>query len=496
VLKQYYEDEFSEYLEEQILAVPGLGVDYGNYGIVRAYPQEDMLAHTIGYVGIVNASTPEALTAELARLNAGRTEDDGLYNSDSYVGRNGLEARYETVLRGKDGYRIYICTAQGTNRRTLYTQPQQDGCDLQLTINYELQERLDFVLDSVLYGETTAGAVVVMNPITGAVDAMASWPAYDLNEFARGISSASYNHLLNMANTPLYNRLTQGLYPPGSVLKAYTAVAALQTGTLDETYEFTGEIEEDYWLPTEFGTWTGSKIKRTEVKYGRLSPLNMHSAIVHSDNIYFANASLLLGWDKFETYMQSIGFGEAVPFDLNVAPSQLYNEGTELSLMLLAESGYGQGEILMTPLQLAAIFCAFANGGNIMQPYIVKGLYATEGITYETVEETKPKIWKPGVIERQTLDIVEPYLKDVVSRDYNGTGRSLRVTDVTIAAKTGTAEIGNDKSREISWFAGYRTGVEPKDARLVLVMLEVPATEEFTSLKFDVARELLKMSAP
>jgi len=496
ILKQYYQDSFPAYLETQLLEVTGIGIDYGNYGSVRSYPEKDMLAHTIGYVGIVNASDHAALDEMLAQLNEGRTEEDGLYNSDSYVGRNGLEAQYERELRGKDGYRIYICTPQGTNRRTLYTKQQQDGQDLQLTINYDLQKRLDFVLDSVLYGETTAGAVIVMNPTTGAIDAMSSWPAYDLNSFARGISSADYNVLLSMANTPLYNRLTQGLYPPGSVLKAFTAVAALQTATLDENYVFEGEIEDDYWLPTEFGTWMGSKIKRTEVKYGRMSPLNMRSAIVHSDNIYFANASLLLGWDNYQSYMTSIGFGDNMPFDLNVATSQLYNEDTELSLMLLAESGYGQGELLTTPLQMAVMFSAFANGGNIMQPYIVESLCETKGITYDTVSSTTPKAWKTGVIDQASLDIVVPYLQDVVDNSLNGTGRSLKVNSVQVAAKTGTAEIGNDKSREISWFAGFRCGVEPEDARLVLVMLEVPTEDQFQSLKFDIARELLKMSAP
>lgn len=496
ILKQYYLDSFPAYLETQLLEINGIGIDYGNYGSVRSYPEKNMLSHTLGYVGIINASDSAALDEKLAQLNEGRTGQDGLYTSDSYVGRNGLEAQYERELRGKDGYRIYICTSAGTNRRTLYTHEQQDGYDLQLTINYDLQKRLDFVLDSVLYGETTAGAVIVLNPTTGAINAMSSWPGYNLNSFARGISSKDYNALLSMANTPLYNRLTQGLYPPGSVLKAFTAVAALQSGTLDENYVFEGLIEDDYWLPTEFGTWMGSKIKRTQVKYGRMSPLNMRSAIVHSDNIYFANAALLLGWDNYSAYMQSIGFGDTMPFDLNVANSQLYNEGSELSLMLLAESGYGQGELLTTPLQMAVMFAAFANGGNIMAPYIVESICETRGITYDVVSTTTPKPWKTGVITQAALDVVVPYLKDVVDHSLNGTGRSLKVTSVQVAAKTGTAEIGNDKSREISWFAGFRCGVEPQDARLVLVMLEIPTEDEYASLKFDIARELLKMSAP
>ena len=459
----------------QLLEIEGIGIDYGNYGSVRSYPENDMLAHTLGYVGIVSAGSDEELEARLKELNEGRDAENGLYTSDSYVGRNGLEAKYEKELRGNDGYHIYICTSQGTNRRTLYTKPAEDGLDLQLTIDYKLQKRLDFVLDSVLFGETTAGAAVVMNPKTGAIEAMSSWPGYDLNAFAKGISSADYAELLSKANKPLYNRLTQGLYPPGSVLKAFTAVAALQSGTLDENYVFTGEIVDDYWLPTDYGTWLGSKIKRTQVKYGRLSPLNMRSAIVHSDNIYFANAALLMGWDNYTSYMKSIGFGDTMPFDLNVAQSQLYNDDTELTLMLLADSGYGQGEILTTPLQMATMFCAFANGGNIMQPYIVDGLYETEGIKYNNVSRASPKVWKSGVIEQHSLDIIVPYLKDVVDHNLNGTGRSLKVTSVTVAAKTGTAEIGNDKSRQISWFAGFRCDTEDKDARLVLALIGMAA---------------------
>ncbi len=496
VLNQMYSDELEAYIKEQLLSIPGIGIDEGNFGTQREYPSGDMLAHILGYVGAISASSKEALQTLIDQMNEGRTKEDGLYNSDSRVGKLGLEKQYEPQLRGNNGYRIYISTSTGTNRRTLYTKPVQNGYDLGLTINYKLQKRLDFVLDSVLYGDTTAGAVVVMNPITGAIEAMASWPGYDLNAFTRGISVSDYNALTSKANTPLYNRLTQGQYPPGSVLKAFTATAALQAGTLDQNYVFTGNIEDDYWLPNEYGTWTGSKIKRAQVKYGRLSPLNLRSAIVHSDNIFFANAALMMGWDTFSSYFKSIGLDESIPFDLNVASAQIHNEDAEQSLMLLAESGYGQGEILMTPLQMAATFCAFANGGNIMVPYIVDGVYETEGIKYNTISKTPPTVWKQGAVSQQALNVLLPDLKDVVDRSLNGTGRRLKVTDVTIAAKTGTAEIGNDKSREIAWFAGFRCDVEDKDARLVLVMLEIPNSSEYSTLKFDIARELLKMSAP
>ncbi|MDR0839962.1 MAG: hypothetical protein LBN26_01035 [Christensenellaceae bacterium] len=496
ILKQMHTEQLSDVAREQLLEVPGIGIDDGNYGTQREYPQGEMLAHILGYVGLISAETVKETRALVDAMNAGRSAEDGLYTTDSRVGKLGLEQQYEAQLRGKDGYRIFINTAQGTNRRTIYTKPVQDGYDLHLGINMALQKRLDFILQCELMDEATGGAVVVMNPKTGRIEAMSSWPSYDLNLFARGISSSDYNNLISKANTPLYNRLTQGLYPPGSVFKAFTAAAALDTQTLDENYVFTDKIADDYWLPSEFGTWLGSKIKRATVNHRYLTPLNMRSAIVYSDNIYFANASLLTGWDNFEAYLHQIGLSDTLPFDLNVARAQLHNKDTELSLMLLAESGYGQGEILTTPLQMATLFCAFANDGDVPTPYLVEGMYAVNGIKYDVVSRTVPKVWKRGIISQHALEVITPYLKDVVIPQYNGTGRSLGVTSYTVAAKTGTAEIGNDKSREISWFAGFRADAPQGEERLVLVMLEIPANSVYSSTKFTIARELLKKDAP
>ena len=494
ILKQYYSDELSESTAEQLLLITGIGIDYGNYGEHREYPYGSLLAHLIGYVGAVPSSSKEELEAELAALNEGRTERDGLYTSDSIVGRLGLEKQYEQELRGKDGEMIYICTEEGTNRRTLYRLDPVDGYDLELTIDVELQQRLDEVMELVLFGDTTAGAVIVMNPLTGAVQAMSSYPSYDLNLFTRGISQKDYNELLNDPAKPLINRVTQGLYPPGSTMKVFTGAAALDLGVLDPDYAFDeSQIEDDYWTPTEYGAWIWTPIKRTHVNYPISGPLNMRKAFIHSDNIYFANAALLIGWEAFEDYLEGIGFTESIPFDIGVAQPQLVNEDTEMSYKLLADSGYGQGEILVTPLQLAAMFSSIANGGDIAIPYVVEGVYKENGVKYEVVTQHETSLWKENVISEAAIETITPMLKDVVDRSINGTGRELKVENCVVAAKTGTAEIGDDKSREISWFAGYRTGVSEEDARLVLVMLEVPADTKYSSLKFDIARSMLEL---
>ncbi len=494
IIKQFYSDELPDSVKEQLLNIQGVGVDYGNYGVNREYPFGSLLAHLIGYVGSVPNESEEALEAELAALNAGRTKADGLYTADSIIGRLGLEKQYEKELRGRDGEMVYICTAEGTNRKTIYRRDAENGEDVCLTVDMQLQQRLEDVMELVLFGDTTAGAVVVLDPNTGAIQAMSSYPSYDLNLFTRGISAADYQALLDNPAKPLINRVTQGRYAPGSTMKAFTAAAALELNVLDASYAFDeSKIEEDYWEPDEYGAWIWTKIKRTHINYPIAGPLNMRKAFIHSDNIYFANCALMTGWEPFMKYMENIGFTEAIPFDISVATPQLVNEDAEETYKLLADSGYGQGEILVTPLQLASMFSALANGGNIMTPYVVKGLYRDNGILSEEVTAHVLSAWKTGVISQSAIDIITPMLKDVVDPNINGTGRSLKVKGCTVAAKTGTAEIGNDKSREISWFVGYRVGVADEDARLVLVMLEIPADDAYTTLKFDIARALLNL---
>jgi len=483
VIKQFYPDELSALTEEQLLMLPGVGIDSRNYGAMRYYPEGSLLAHTIGYLGYAQESDIESLAENWP-------EAKELYTTDSLIGKTGIERVYEKELRGSDGKRIYIAGSDGATKQVLYEEPAQNGLDVQLTIDIDLQRRAETLIEYVLYGDDTAGVVIVMDPTTGAVEAITSYPDYSLNDMVRSIP-------IDTTNSAEYNRAVRGLYPPGSIFKPFTAAFALESGTLTTEFEFTEEIEDDKWIPTTFGPWEWSAITRAGVRY-RAETLNMRTAIIHSDNIYFAYAALSMGPETFQTYCAKMKLGEKMPFELNVATSQLYNEGSDFNLIMLADSGYGQAEMLASPLQMAATFCAFANGGDVMEPYIVEGLYRTEEKDYICEYEHEPKVWIEDLVLPETVETLEPYMKDVVSSEFNGTGQWLKVNSCTIAGKTGTAEVGNDKSREISWFVGYRAdpdleGVEP---RLVLVMLEVPVGDDYSRLKFDIARELLKASAP
>ncbi|MDL2234728.1 hypothetical protein LJC07_01060 [Christensenellaceae bacterium OttesenSCG-928-L17] len=484
ILKQYYPDQYTAAMETELLLIPGISVDKRNFGTMRNYPQSSALAHIIGYVGPASLEDLERLT--------GSKEGNDIYNTDSRVGKSGLERQYEAQLRGENGYYIFISNASGENKKTLYRKEVQPGQDVQLTIDPELQNTVDMMLKYSLYGEDTAGAVVVMDPTTGAIQAASSYPAYDLNSFARGISQSDYQTLVNKKNTPLFNRLTQGRYPPGSIFKPFTAAAALESGAMTTETAFPenkGEtIEDDLrWRPSddgEFGPWRYAYITRVSLNH-RHKPLNMHNGMIDSDNIYFAYAALRTGVEAFTSYMDNCGFNEAPPFDVPILASQMALEDTEWTDMLLAESAFGQGEILITPVQAAAMFSAFANGGSMMQPYLIEGLYTTDGTAYTASYRHEPAIWKRNVVAASSVSTILPMLKDVID---TGTGHSLRLDN--IAGKTGTAQIGSDRTREIFWFAGFRLEGEP---RLVIVMLELPANSAtFSSVRFNIARELLR----
>ncbi|MBO4563779.1 MAG: hypothetical protein J5772_09265 [Clostridia bacterium] len=490
LLAQLNDMELTPDLNEALDGIEGVTI-IKKYGTDRYYPKGSLLAHTIGYVGYVEES-------ELESLNEGRTETDGLYTTHSIVGRSGVERAYESVLRGKDGLTVTIRDANGDYVSTIYKKPVEDGADVLLTIDLALQERAEQVMDMVLWGDDTAGAVVVMNPVTAEIKALVSYPAYDLNELAISASAEYYDMISNQPNKPLQNRTTLGLYAPGSAMKIFTAAAALELGVAGPDYVFTGNIVDDYWTPTGYGRWIWPPIKRTEIKK-RSEPMNMANCLLHSDNIYFANLALMMGEDSFLEYLRGIGFEQRMPFELSVARSTLKvkaDSPEDWNLRSIAETGYGQGQVTVSPLQMAAVYSAFRNGGNVPVPRLAKALYKTEGVDYVPVQTFEKETWIEGAFEESTIETLLPMMENIMSRDYNGTGRRLRARGCTVAGKTGTAEIGSVKAREVSWFIGFRVDVAPEDELLVLVMLEIPTADEYKYIKFDIARELISIDEP
>lgn len=580
-LKTFYPDEATMDLKTRLLAIEGIAIDTANYGTLRYYPYGDSLCHIIGYAGII--SKKEKINFEsygdvrYDEENERYYTTDTRYNGDSYIGKYGLELLYEDELLGTNGRFTYIQTAEGGSRGMLYSTDAVDGYDLHLTIIPELQERLEDVVDTTVYDDSIHGCVIVLNPKTGAIQAMTSWPGFDLNDLSRGIPEEEWAEMQNDPDIPLYNRATQGLYTPGSVFKLMTSAALLETNTMtiNDVFPASEEINVDEWSPSETflnnlqersstETWNEQSHDRSLVRThsdSRPSPMNMTNSILSSDNLFFAYSAMRMGWTKFSTFMESIGWNDAITLEaigtkpriywqadtdgvswknlaeggetiwqqddegnwsevtgvhlvldkmlygLDISKPQLANDRTEdepLNDYDLAVTGYGQGEILMSPLQMACYASAYANDGAIMQPYLVDSIWHADGTDYTLIEQRTPQVYRQ-ILQQATVDSLHPALLSVC---VNGTARWLAKSFIThgpltlgytMAGKTGTAEINDDKTKELAWFICWRDNIdgEPvsdEEARLVCVMLEVnlPLGDEWSQMKIDIARALLK----
>jgi len=463
VLDAYFSDELTLTQKQSILNTPGLGIDDKMYTPIRDYPLKESAAHILGYTGYPDADD----------LPEGYAESDKM-------GVTGLEAAYETKLRGKDGKIVYIENKWGDNIRTLFEVPMEQGQDLRLTIKPKLQQKAYEALKTYLsLEEGQSGVAIVMDAQSGFVEAMAQYPSYDDNWFTFSLSDETFSYLFESDFNPLLSLATQGRYPPGSVIKPFTAAAALEDGVITPETEFDGEIVDNKWQPDGMNV----SVKRMNDKAG--SPLKLANALRSSDNIYFAFAALRLGADKLVDYFNHIGFDQEMPFDLPVKKSSAKKSETMMTDQLLATMGYGQGELVLAPIQLAAMYTAFANQtGDIMQPVLVHKICRAEGLDYVTLSENDKLAWINGAVSRQSLDTLSPMMKEVVD---HGTGHDAQLSGVPMAGKTGTAEIGEDKSREISWFACY--WLNGYYDRLVVVMVDVAA--EKGPVKFSIANELL-----
>ena len=541
-----YPDEMNPDLEARLLSIPGVGVDSNNYGTLRQYPFGTSLAHLLGYAGIIQKEYLNHYSMENGILKEnkewlyvldenGNKVNDPNYDGDSWLGYAGLEKQYEERLRGVKGSFAYIQGAGGKVKQILYNVPAVDGEDLHLTVKINLQQRAEEVIKNIVYDDSISGTVIVMDPTTGGVQAMVSVPGYDPNDFSRGdLDDEAWAAMEKDPKTPLLNRAIQGLYPPGSTFKPLVAITGLESGNMTLDWDFPEEQEhlrgiDTIWNPTKGKLIPESGVTKVTRTYStnRRGPMNMKNCMIQSDNIYFAYLGMKIGWDTLKRYLTVMGMGEAVPFDLPTQRSQIKNttpdeDGrvSEETMDLLAMTGYGQGELLLTPLQLATYISAFRNGGTAYAPYVIESIWQEEGTEYVQVDQHEETVWK-DLCATTTAEAIRDMLEGVVEAPSNmgknpvtkqnwggyGTGRFLSVLRTyTCAGKTGTAELAKkqnakDADKELAWFVAFRsrhidgTELQPKEERLVLVMLEIDMTkqlEEWTMMKFLIAQVLLK----
>lgn len=424
----------NEEKEAQLLTIPGVML---NDSQDRVYPLGAAAGHLTGYVQAVTAEDLEKL------------ENKG-YHANSVVGRSGLEQAYEEELHPVDGTRIIIADETGNTIETLAYQPAQNGKDVRVTIDAEVQKT---AYDQFAQDPGTAAA---MNPKTGEVLALVSTPGYDPNEFVLGMSDARWNALNEDASNPLMNRFVN-TWVPGSTFKGITAAVGVDAGIInpDENLGYVGlSWQKD-------ASW-GDYHVTTLTDYGET--VNLVNAMTYSDNIYFAREALKIGADTMEEKLKSFGFEEELPFDLTMQASTFDDDGKIDSEIQLADTGYGQGQVLVNPLHLLSMYSMFVNDGNMIQPVL----------KYE--ENAAAKIWKEQAVSAQTAQTVKQSLLSVIENP-SGTGASAKIDGVTMLGKTGTAEIKESQDDttgvERGWFICETTEDMPNQIAVVGMVEDV-----------------------
>ena len=418
-------------LKNQLLQIPGVKITTAKG---RTYPLGEAAAQLVGYV--------QTITAEELEANRGKG-----YTSTSVIGKAGLEKQYEERLKGKDGVEIYIEGEDGKRKTDIAKIDVQNGETIKLTIDSTIQTKL--------YNELkdNEGFFVVMHPKTGALLALVSTPSYNPNSFTLGMGTDEWNNIKNDERNPMLTRYLQS-YCPGSTFKPITGAIGLTTETLstEDTFQYSG-------LSWKKDIWGANDDITTLTAYD--GPKNLKNALIHSDNIYFAQAIFQIGKKNFTDELDKIKFNENIDFGLTTSKSQYANKIDIPTEKTLADSGYGQGEILVNPIHMASIYSAFVNDGNMIKPYL------------EEKEDNQVEYLVENAFSKESANIIKEDLIEVVENP-EGTANDMRVDGRTIAGKTGTAELKASKDAQadvLGWFDCFTTD-DNENQLLVVSMVE------------------------
>ncbi len=403
-----------------------IGVDVAA-SLTRYYPLGSLGVHAIGYVGRISENELEDL-------------DPANYNGTTHIGKTGVEKSYESILHGTVGFEQVETNSQGRRLRVLGRSPARAGQNLYLNIDARLQSLAEAALGA------NRGAVVAIEPKTGAVLALASMPGYDPNPFVNGIDSDAYNLLAKSPDQPLYNRAMRGEYPPGSTVKPFVGLGGLELGVITQ--------EKNTYCPGFFQLG-GQGRQYRDWKHGGHGEVNLDKAIEQSCDVYFYTLARAIGIDRLHDFMDLFGFGKKTGIDIGgerpgLMPSTAWKARVYKQVWFPGETlstGIGQGYTLATPLQLAVATSAMANRGGRIKPRVVMGTYdqATNKVT--PLVELAPLSAIPVVKAANWQSVVTGMIH--VTQGAHGTARlSALGAPYTIAGKTGTAQVFGLKQNE------------------------------------------------
>lgn len=427
-------------------------------------------SHILGYMGRINEQEFENL----------KNED---YLRGDKIGKTGLESSHERDLRGWYGKKKIEIDAFGLEKKIISEDERVDGQNIYLAIDSSLQNASeDILLDHLSQTGKSKGSIIILNPNNGEVLSMVSWPSYDNNLFATGISQEDYSKLLNDEDKPLYNRSVSGEYPSGSTFKLVVAAAALEEGIIKPftTVMSTGGLQIGKWF---FPDW----------KAGGHGLTDVYKAIAQSVNSFFYYIGggyedfEGLGVNRLTEWAKRFGLGEVLNIDLTgersgFLPSPEWKKKVKKERWYIGDTYHyaiGQGDILVTPLQVAMWTSVFANGGILYRPHVV---YQFEDIDSGKLMDVEPEVINDQVVSRENIDIVRGGMRLAV---VEGSARRLSGLPVSVAGKTGTAQWSSSREPH-AWFTGFAPYENPEVVITVLVEEGGGGDEVAVPIAYDV----------
>ena len=429
---------------------------------------------TINLPGVVVAKKPIREYADVKSLGhiigfVGKMTQEDIKNYPSYkpfyeLGKEGLEISYEKFLQGKPGLNEIEVDSQGREQRELRQTLPEPGNNLVLSLNSGLQNVMANYLEAEVNAlGSSGGAAIAMNPQNGQILGLVSIPEYSNNIFSSSEIADEYQKLLDDPSKPLFNRAISGTYPSGSIIKPVIAAAGLEDGTItaSTTINDPGEIKVgNYTYPD----WKSHGL------------VDVRKALAESCNVFFY--SVAGGWDKIkglgitklDNYLKQFGFGEQTGIDIpgearGIVPDPVWKEKVKKEMWYLGDTyhlGIGQGDFLITPLQMVNAVSAIANGGQLMKPQLVAKITDQDG---NTIYETPKEIIRQGFINNDNVQIVREGMRQAVT---TGSAQQLNDLPEMVAAKTGTAQFGNEDKTH-AWMVSFAPYHNPEIAIIVLI---------------------------
>lgn len=452
---------------------PSIYIEIDSYReyVTNTEENTSSLSHLLGYEGKINEKELDAYS-ELGYLLTDK------------IGKVALEEYYEEFLRGVHGKKFWEVDALLRPQKILYEEEKIIGDDLILSIDLNYQKKLEEIIKKYLKEqELTKGGGIVMNPNNGEILAMVSLPSYDNNDFATGISTAKYNSLLSNEDFPLINRMTSGEYPAGSTFKLVVAAAALEEGIVDENDYFssTGGIKIGEWF---FPDWKAGGHGKTDIYKALYDSVNTYFYMIGGGDEDFTG----LGVNRLARYADKFNLGRQLGIDLSseadgFVPSPEWKEEYKNEDWYIGDTYHfaiGQGDMLVTPLQVAEYTAFFANGGKLYVPHLLKERHNEQ---LDLHEKFTPIIIREDIISKENINIIRKALRLTVTE---GSGKALAALPMSVAGKTGTAQWKLDEKPHAWWtcFAPYE---EPE----IVVTIFIEEGEEGTKISVPIANEFL-----